>query len=231
MDDDFFNLPNLPTQTQKVVFVGCVVRTKYPSKIKMGGNMVRGTLPTFSGSLKTFLFFIFKDIDMLKTIISLILIILSSVSMAKLHIPDQEPLPARLTDTQETIGQYTVYGTKGDGFGVLDGRKQDGKVVEMHFLATLLGRPMMSVIPAKKWSDIPEYQKDFDDDNLNINNKTFYLLDCVQQTAHPHQIQIHQAKLKQIPLKTIAFNQLQGVEKAASDYLCSLLLSFPKKSS
>ncbi|SSY71102.1 hypothetical protein [Alysiella crassa] len=167
---------------------------------------------------------------MLKTIISLILITLSSVSMAKLHIPDQEPLPARLTDSQETIGQYAVYGTKGDGFGVLDGRKQDGKVVEMYFLATLLGRPIMSVIPAQKWSNIPEYQKDFDDDHLDTTNKTFYVLDCVKQTAQPYQIQIHQEQLKQIPLKTVALNQLQNVEKTAADYLCHLLMSHKKSS-
>lgn len=148
---------------------------------------------------------------MLKTIISLIFITLSSVSMAKLHIPDQEPLPARLTDSQETIGQYAVYGTKGDGFGVLDGRKQDGKVVEMYFLATLLGRPTMGVIPAQKWSDIPEYQKDFDDDHLNTTNKTVYLLDCEKQLARPYPQH-----------KIISFNQLYGVEKTAANYLCEL---------
>ncbi|ULJ61642.1 hypothetical protein [Wielerella bovis] len=160
---------------------------------------------------------------MLKTIVSLILLTLSSVSMAKLNIPDQEPLPARLTDTQETIGQYAFYyGTEGDGFGVLDGRKQDGKVVEMRFLAAMLvlGQPMITVIPAKKWSDIPEYQKDFDDDNSRFSNKTIYLLDCVKQTAQPYQI--HQEQLNKTPLKTVAFNQLQGVEKTAADYLCHL---------
>lgn len=162
---------------------------------------------------------------MLKTIISLILLTFSSVSMAKLNIPDQEPLPTRLTDIQETIGQYAVYdyGTTG-GVRVLDGREQDGKVVEIHFLAAIyVGELIIIVIPAKKWSDIPEYQKDFDHDNLRFANTTLYSLDCVEQTAQSHKIQIHQEQLNKTPLKTVAFNQLQGVEKTAADYLCSVI--------
>lgn len=166
---------------------------------------------------------------MLKTIISLILITFSSVSMAKLNLGEREPLPERLIDGQETIGNYALYGTNG-GFSVLDGREQDGKIVEINFLTSMIGMPVIKVIPAKKWSDIPEYNKNFGEETLR-SNSIIYLLNCVEYIVRGYQIKWTSADLPtMLPIEPISINQLQGIEKTAADYLCKQLLSNQKPS-
>lgn len=158
------------------------------------------------------------------------LITLSSVSMAKLNLGEREPLPERLIDGQETIGNYALYGTNG-GFSVLDGREQDGKIVEIHFLTSMIGVPIIKVIPAKKWSDIPEYNKNFDEETQRPANSIIYLLNCVEYTVKGHQIKWTSLDLPtMLPIEPISINQLQEIEKTAADYLCKQLLSNQKPS-
>lgn len=155
--------------------------------------------------IQDFLLFLGKNMNKL---ITLILLMISPFSWAKLHFPDEntsDSIPERFIHGEQTFG-YSSYDTRGEGFSVLDGREKDGKMVKIHYTPMFMGVIMIQSVKAKTWAEFEknEYQ-------INSQNHAIYVVNCANMTASHFETK-----------QDIEISKLSGVEQAAAQIMCDL---------